>query len=303
MDNANSREYLDKIRTQVIENLRRTTFAPSVQMTEVPRDSMAMNDDDDAELDDMDEDQHPDKRNTQHRFNKYVEKPGELSDSEDEEMNEANEVRKQPGARKRRNRLDYRNLADWNGDSAITSGAATPQAASSLPDNDVDEDLNIEDAESAEKREGESASSADVTNGNGSASGAQSPKAAEDEEDVAMEDVGDDPAPHVPQANATATTSPAAGEHYPKSYVPLPPEWIHEPLPLTSATLLAGGSHIVLKSPATPLAEALAAADPAIKDEMAAEDGAVTTKDEGLTEQEEQSARAEGAAGEDSKPS
>ena len=52
MDNANSREYLEKIRQQVIDNLKKTTFAPSVQMTDVPRDSLAMNDEDEAALDD-----------------------------------------------------------------------------------------------------------------------------------------------------------------------------------------------------------------------------------------------------------
>ena len=57
MDNANSREYLEKIRIQVIENLKRTTFAPSVQMQDVPRDSLAMNDEDEAAMDDLDEDE------------------------------------------------------------------------------------------------------------------------------------------------------------------------------------------------------------------------------------------------------
>ena len=38
MDNANSPEYLEKIKHQVLENLRRTTqAAPSVQMQDVPR--------------------------------------------------------------------------------------------------------------------------------------------------------------------------------------------------------------------------------------------------------------------------
>ena len=208
MDNANSKEYLDKIRAQVIENLRRTTFAPSVQMTDVPRDSMAVNDEDEAELDDLDEDQNPDKRNTQHRFNKYVEKPGELSDSEDEEMNEANGVRKQTGTRKRRNRLDYRNLAEWNGDSAITSGAATPQAASSMPDNEVDEDLNIEDAEPAEKVENSTASPANAANGDTAQSGAQSPRPAE-EEDVEMEDAGDEDREAVTNTGTTIAASSA----------------------------------------------------------------------------------------------
>lgn len=159
MDNANSRDYLDKIRVQVLENVRRTMFAPSVQLTDVPRDSMAMNDEDEAEMDDLDEDQNPDKRNTQHRFDKYVEKSGELSDSDDEELNEANGVRKQPGVRKRRNRLDYRNLTDYNGDSAITSGAGTPQAASSLPDNDVEDEL-MDDVDVAAQANGVAATTA-----------------------------------------------------------------------------------------------------------------------------------------------
>ena len=38
MNNANSKEYLDKILTQLISNLDHTKHAPSVQMNEVPRD-------------------------------------------------------------------------------------------------------------------------------------------------------------------------------------------------------------------------------------------------------------------------
>jgi histone deacetylase 1/2 len=283
MDNANSREYLDKIRSQVIENLRRTTFAPSVQMTDVPRDSMAMNDEEEAELDDLDEDQNPDKRNTQHRFNKYVEKPGELSDSEDEEMNEANGVRKQPGIRKRRNRLDYRNLTDWNGDSGITSGAATPQAASSVPDNDVDEDINIEDAGPAEKVDNGTASPGAAADGEAAISDPQSPKAANEEEDVAMEDAGDNDAQLVPDAPA-AVSAPVVqqGVTPPES----PPNAAGIATPASSAE--AGPS---------------AAADPAIKNEMAAEDEAVTTQAEGLDEREAENAQQEAAAEQASEPS
>ncbi|KAM0804312.1 hypothetical protein BDR22DRAFT_926948 [Usnea florida] len=110
MDNANSMEYLQKIKVQVIENLKRTTFAPSVQMTDVPRDPEGMNDEADAELDDLDEDENPDSRYTKRRWDKYIEKDGELSDSEDEDENEANGVRRQPNASKRRrNMMDYQN--------------------------------------------------------------------------------------------------------------------------------------------------------------------------------------------------
>jgi histone deacetylase 1/2 len=284
MDNANSKEYLEKIRTQVIENLRRTTFAPSVQMTDVPRDSMAINDEEEAELDDMDEDQNPDKRSTQHRFNKYVEKPGELSDSEDEEMNEANGVRKQPGTRKRRNRLDYRNLTDWNGDSGITSGAVTPQAASSIPDNDVDEDLNLEDAEPAEKEGQRTISPAIATNGDRNASAAPSPKPTNEEEDVTMEDVGVEAAQAVPDAGAAAmalsTNNVRQGVTPPDS----PPN--------------ATGIVTPASSPGDEPAAA-PAADPAIKNEMAIEDG-IKVEADGLTEREAQGAEGQATSEQDS---
>ena len=109
MDNANSPEYLEKIKNQVIENLKRTTFAPSVQMTDVPRDPEGMDDEADAIMDDEDEDEHKDQRMTKRRWEKYVEKDGELSESEDEEENQRNGVHRQPGTRKRRNLMDYEN--------------------------------------------------------------------------------------------------------------------------------------------------------------------------------------------------
>jgi histone deacetylase 1/2 len=138
MDNANTPEYLDKIRSQVVENLRRTAFAPSVQMTDVPRDPLldGMDDEADAIMDDLDEDENKDRRYTKRRFDQYIEKPGELSESEDEEENAANGVRPQPGAVRRRNRIDHRNI-----DSGLDSGIATPREVSSVPDQDEEMDL------------------------------------------------------------------------------------------------------------------------------------------------------------------
>ncbi|KAI9871109.1 MAG: histone deacetylase [Pleopsidium flavum] len=129
MDNANSYEYLEKIKIQVLENLKRTTFAPSVQMTEVPPDPPGMDDEADAILDDLDEDENMDKRHTKRRWDKYVEKEGELSESEDEEENDNNGVRRQANVRKRRNLRDYPNpnAVDYGND----SGAASPEAARS----------------------------------------------------------------------------------------------------------------------------------------------------------------------------
>ncbi|KAL3468391.1 hypothetical protein BJX64DRAFT_3680 [Aspergillus heterothallicus] len=137
MDNANTREYLDKIRTQVVENLKRTAFAPSVQMTEVPRDPLVDGMDDEAEaiLDDLDEDENKDKRFTKRRFDQYIEKPGELSDSEDEDENAANGVSRKPAYLKRRDQVNHRlDLAD----SGVESGMATPQDASSAIDEEMD---------------------------------------------------------------------------------------------------------------------------------------------------------------------
>jgi histone deacetylase 1/2 len=109
MENANSPEYLEKIKNQVIENLKRTAFAPSVQMQDVPRDPVGMDDEADAILDDEDEDEHKDERMTQRRWDKYVEKDGELSESEDETENRRNGVRRQTGPPRRRNIMDYQN--------------------------------------------------------------------------------------------------------------------------------------------------------------------------------------------------
>lgn len=138
MDNANTKEYLEKIRTQVVENLKRTAFAPSVQMTDVPPHPLVAGIDDEADaiLDDLDEDENKDKRVTQRRFDQYVERPGELSDSEEEEEAAANGVRRQPDPLKRRNQINYKHLDI--GDSGVESGLATPREASSAADEELD---------------------------------------------------------------------------------------------------------------------------------------------------------------------
>ncbi|OJJ86937.1 histone deacetylase RPD3 [Aspergillus glaucus CBS 516.65] len=138
MDNANTKEYLEKIRAQVVENLKRTAFAPSVQMTDVPRDPLVggMDDEADAILDDEDEDENKDVRVTRRRFDQYVEKPGELSDSEDEEENAANGIRRQPNSLKSKNHFSYKHLDA--GDSGLDSGLATPRDESSIADEEAD---------------------------------------------------------------------------------------------------------------------------------------------------------------------
>lgn len=109
MDNANSADYLEKIKVQVIENLRRTAHAPSVQMTDVPRDPEGIDDDADAALDDEDEDVNKDQRQTQRQWDKYTDKGDEFSDSENEEQNRTNGVHRQSDRPRRRNIMDYQN--------------------------------------------------------------------------------------------------------------------------------------------------------------------------------------------------
>jgi histone deacetylase 1/2 len=197
MDNANTKEYLDKIRSQVIENLRRTGFAPSVQMTDVPRDPLidGLDDEADAIMDDLDEDENKDKRFTKRRFDQYIEKTGELSDSEDEEELSAIGVHRQPGVVRRRNHISHRNLDVT--DSGLDSGIATPREASALPDQDEDMDLTTDAV--AEKIEASLAPEAESR---------QSPSdidtASKIEEKVATE--ADDTAP----ATTTRAESPAS---------------------------------------------------------------------------------------------
>lgn len=159
MDNANSPEYLNKVKNTVIENLKRTGFAPSVQMQDVPRDIEGMDDDADAELDDLDEDENKDVRNTQRRWDKHVERDDELSASEDEDENARNGVLRQPGIKRRRNIMDYQNpnaVPDFEPgiDSPAMSGnegfTATNGARQDSPD---PTDADVEMEESGQKQD------------------------------------------------------------------------------------------------------------------------------------------------------
>ncbi|KAG0364601.1 histone deacetylase [Gamsiella multidivaricata] len=84
MDNANTVEYLEKIKQQVFENLARSKGAPSVQMQPVPRD-LDLSDDEDQD--------DPDKRVPQRLWDKRVVPENEFEESEDEETNASNGVR------------------------------------------------------------------------------------------------------------------------------------------------------------------------------------------------------------------
>lgn len=85
MEDLNTRDYLEKIKVQVFENLRRTAHAPSVQghvAPSLPHDEEMENEDDEIREGDYAQDVRASK--DQRRRDRRVQKNGELSDSEDE---------------------------------------------------------------------------------------------------------------------------------------------------------------------------------------------------------------------------
>ncbi|KAK9473010.1 uncharacterized protein V1510DRAFT_415776 [Dipodascopsis tothii] len=88
MQNANSREYLERVKSYVLENISRTKFAPSVQMTDVPRDVPEEgNPEEDAE-------ETKDTRGgSQEAWDSHIQKDGDLSDSEDEGEGDRRNIR------------------------------------------------------------------------------------------------------------------------------------------------------------------------------------------------------------------
>lgn len=126
MENLNSREYLEKIKIQVLSNLERTRHTPSVQMTDVGRGTTEHQEEQDAILDDLDEDTvGMDRRSTQRQWEKRVEREGELEDdSEDEEMADALGVRTQ-GVKRRRNEANFGEEGMGRGEDMDTENTAT----------------------------------------------------------------------------------------------------------------------------------------------------------------------------------
>ncbi|KIW18633.1 histone deacetylase RPD3 [Exophiala spinifera] len=303
MDNANSREYLEKILVQVLDNLKRTAHAPSVQMTDVPRESLGMNDDDEAALDDLDEDQTGDIRMSQRRADKYVEKNGELSDSDEEVVEDSNGRHTN---RKRRIMQNYRHIMDVGNDSGLDTGSGvdTPQQDSSLPGDEMNVDENLND----EIREilGEGPVPA---NGSVVASKSPSPPAVDTADgDIEMGEADAEPA-------TTNSTQPADEE----STITVQPQTAHQSTPPESPPVQQPDHNAVNGDKAasattkregsaeeTSAAEPLAASsdqpdatggpieETAVKQEVVGDDDVAKAQDEGRLERE--AANAEGEA-------
>jgi hypothetical protein len=165
--------------------------------------------------------------------------------------------------------MDFRHLTDFN-DSGMDSNIATPLAGSSLPDNDVDEDMNLDDTGPAEADEAQTPSPEGITNPSAAASGEQSPQAAGDTTDVQMEDADVDPA----TADNAANQQPEVRQEV------TPPD---SPPDLPQADLQPPS-----ESEAGP-----SNAEPAVKAEMTAENAAISAQEEDHKETEEKNAEGE----------
>ncbi|KJZ77013.1 hypothetical protein HIM_03334 [Hirsutella minnesotensis 3608] len=159
MENSNSREYLEKITAAVVDNLRQTGPAPSVQMQDVPRKPFGgMTDEEEAELDDLDEDENKDTRMTEHRWDKRVENGAEYDVSDDEDMSRANGATRRKSTK--RSFTDFRK-GENGGDShhALSREPKSNDKAKEqveLESHDVNDDT-IEDLSATQDNEKESA--------------------------------------------------------------------------------------------------------------------------------------------------
>ncbi|EPE09495.1 histone deacetylase rpd3 [Ophiostoma piceae UAMH 11346] len=185
MENANNYEYLEKIKIAVIENLKRTAPVPSVQMTDIPRQSLGMTDEEEAELDDLDDDENKDARTTQRQWEKNRARTDEFDESDDEDMAQANGVNYDGPPR--RSILDHRNPdADYDFD----SGAVTPVGNG--------EKKNGTTADSADKMDKDEPDASAPSATEAAAALLSAAKAADDDVDMEDADAAESVAPAAP---------------------------------------------------------------------------------------------------------
>lgn len=164
MENANSHDYLSKIKSTVIDNIRRTG-RPSVEaFTNIPDNPLLSRAEDSDAEDDLDTDMNPDVRSTQRQLDRRIENNAEFYDeSDDEEYKNGLGVRAQPGTKKRRHITDHPNpnaaapdgldslraLDENNGDSALSTRQTSPSGRSqtrtpAIAEQSADDDGDVE---------------------------------------------------------------------------------------------------------------------------------------------------------------
>ncbi|KAK0391914.1 hypothetical protein NLU13_1412 [Sarocladium strictum] len=214
MENSNSREYLDKITAAVIDNLRQTGPAPSVQMQDVPRKPFGgMTDEEEAELDDLDEDENKDERMTQHRWDKRIEHDAEIDPSDDEDMSKANGATRRSGNKrtftdykKGEMEVDSTNASPKNGNHDDAPAEAAADAHD--PNDDTIDDPTVGDAEKeVESGDKGNVTAKDKVDGDGDV-GMEEPAAAEDAPKIKQEEPEPDSAPAPADDKKTAEAAP-----------------------------------------------------------------------------------------------
>ncbi|KAF2737687.1 hypothetical protein EJ04DRAFT_510122 [Polyplosphaeria fusca] len=279
MENANSSDYLSKIRNTVIDNIRRTGKPSTEAFQPIPDNPLTrgMESDDEDEMDDQDADENPDQRVTQRQRDQQIEHGAEYYDpSDDEDYKNSLGVRRQPGHKKRRGIMDFQNanaadddeagtpdgLRALNGESGRITERASPAAAR----------RSMSRASSA-RPSGANGAVAAGARSNGTSSRTRTPAAAADEDgDVEMEEATD------AQASGPANAADASGLSTPGA-IPSPPQSPPAPAP----------SNI----PVTATATATATADDVEMEEEAKAEEAQQEKDRGLKEREEEDQKAE----------
>lgn len=282
MENANSHDYLHKIKSTVIDNIRRTG-KPSVEAFMNIPDSMARaySEDEEDEENDLDADLHPDKRVTQRQRDQQIVDDAEFDDpSDDEEYKDSLGVRRQPGEKRRRNIMEFQNpnaLAD--------DGADTPMGARAL---------NGESARTAHQPSPapprRSASRASSKAANGTASQARTPAPAADEDgDINMDET--DNASTGEEADASAKTEANAATAGPSeaTFNTARASQSHSPAGVVTPPE-SPGAHAAAAPPAP--ASATATADVEMAEDERAEQ-IQEIKDEGLKERTEEAERGE----------
>ena len=151
MNNANTPEYLARIKAHIYENLRRTQAAPSVALQEVPRFPMGMDEDIDQREERLNDEEADrlsgkDQRYTQRALDKKVQRDDELSESaDDEDLISANEKSKRSSRQRRRAIMDFPN--PWAAPDTLPTATSPEKAAP-----DVSETESHTDAEGHESR-------------------------------------------------------------------------------------------------------------------------------------------------------
>ncbi|KAM0329280.1 hypothetical protein ACHAQA_004585 [Verticillium albo-atrum] len=206
MENSNSAEYLEKVKAALIDNLRHTAPAPSVQMQDVPRHPFGgMTEEEEAELNDLDEDENADTRMTQNQWDKRVQNDAEFEDSDDEDMDAANGMTR-PREAKKRAFNDF-SKADEEANSRVptpVNGTSVEETADAEPieDADVTIDKPAEDDEPVEK---EAPAAAEATP-------KEDQPAVDEDGDVGMDDTAEAPEPATIKKEDVEPEAPAEPE-------------------------------------------------------------------------------------------